>query len=86
LWENLSPCFPFRVSFDPEDLRIKGNPFPSPAVGGIRTEGQGDPLSTLQRDVSFFLSPGGEDQGEGVSVLYSKPLILTFSYRSSTPA
>jgi len=29
----LSPCFPFRVSFDPEDLRIEGNPFrmnPSP--------------------------------------------------------
>jgi hypothetical protein len=23
----LTPCFPFRVSFDPEDLRIEGNPF-----------------------------------------------------------
>ncbi len=32
----LSPCFPFRVSFDPEDLRIEGNPFrvnPSPQCG-----------------------------------------------------
>jgi hypothetical protein len=29
----LTPYFPFRVSFDPEDLRIEGNPFrvnPSP--------------------------------------------------------
>jgi len=30
---NLTPLVPFRVSFDPEDLRIEGNPFrvnPSP--------------------------------------------------------
>jgi hypothetical protein len=25
----LSPFVPFRMSFDPEDLRIKGNPFPT---------------------------------------------------------
>jgi len=41
--------FPFRVSFDPEDLRIEGNPFPSTSrlrrETKCRTEGQGEPLS-----------------------------------------
>jgi len=35
---NLSPFVPFRVI-----------PFPSPAAGGIRTEGEGEPLSMKLR-------------------------------------
>jgi len=31
-----TPCIPFRVSFDPEDLRIEGNPFRvNPLSGGL---------------------------------------------------
>jgi hypothetical protein len=34
--EHVTPCFPFRVSFDPEDLRIEGNPFRvNPLSGGL---------------------------------------------------
>jgi len=38
--DDLSPFVPFRVSFDPEDLRIEGNLFPSTLRSSFDTESQ----------------------------------------------
>jgi hypothetical protein len=72
---DLTPCFPFRVSFDPEDLRIEGNPFrvnPSPPCGSTSLT-----VLSLSKDAEGDKGGRGlDDPSQTVSEIRAEKLLI----------